>query len=90
MGTFGKVYQAHDTKHNTTVALKIIRSIDKYIDSAKIESEILSDIYKRQKKVSSALCVKMYSSFFFDDHYCLVFEPLGMSLYDFIKRNDHR
>lgn len=32
----------------------------------------------------------MYSQFEFSGFYCLVFEPLGMSLYDLLKRNDHR
>ena len=32
----------------------------------------------------------MYAQFDFSSFYCLVFEPLGMSLYDLLKRNHHR
>ena len=40
IGTFGKVFLAADGKREVTVALKIVRSINKYIDSAKIEAEV--------------------------------------------------
>ena len=34
--------------------------------------------------------VKLYSAFRYQDHYCLVYEPLGMSIYEYIKRNKYR
>ena len=34
-GTFGKVYECQDAKHDDTVAVKCIRSVDKYITSGK-------------------------------------------------------
>ena len=90
LGTFGKVVMALDTKHDKDVAIKIVRSIDKYVKSAKIEAEILNDVYDKQKKEKFTPCVKMYQSFCLEKHFCLVFEPLGMSLYDFIKKNNYR
>ena len=90
LGTFGKVVRAVDTKYGTDVAIKIIRSIEKYVDSAKIEARILNDVYDKQKKEKFCPCVKMYQTFHLDNHLCLVFEPLGMSLYDFIKKNNYR
>jgi serine/threonine protein kinase len=62
-GTFGSVFKCKDSKHNDHVALKIIRSIDRYIESAKIESEILDDIFDKQNAHKANLCVKMYSRF---------------------------
>lgn len=62
-GTFGSVFKCKDSKHNDHVALKIIRSIDRYIESAKIESDILDDIFDKQKTHNVELCVKMYSRF---------------------------
>ena len=32
----------------------------------------------------------MYEDFEFDGHFCLVFESLGSSLYDYLKRNEYR
>lgn len=33
--------------------------------------------------------VKLYSSFYFRGHFCMVQEPLGVSLYDLVKRNKY-
>lgn len=63
MGTFGKVFLCDDRKHGDTVALKVVRSIPKYIDSAKIEANILSKVYDKQKKIGSNWCMKMFSHF---------------------------
>ena len=65
-GTFGKVFQCYDMKRESSLAAKVIRSIKKYIDSAKIEAEILDDVYEQQKQLKVDFCVKMYASFRFD------------------------
>ncbi|RYY89689.1 hypothetical protein EON63_00215 [archaeon] len=64
-GTFGKVYKCTDTKHQDTVALKVVRSIKRYIHSAKIEARICDDVYKKQKEAKSSFCVKMFAQFAF-------------------------
>ena len=89
-GTFGKVFRCEDTKHKDTVAIKIIRSIPRYIDSAKIEARVLDHIYDEQKKRRLSHVVKLFASFECGRHYMLVCESLGLSLYDFMKMNDHR
>jgi dual-specificity kinase len=72
-GTFGVVLKCKDLKHNDHVALKIIRSIERYIDSAKIESDILDDVYDKQNAQGVNLCVKMYSRFRFEGtRICLI------------------
>ena len=92
-GTFGKVYRCRDFKHNDVVALKCIRSIGKYIDSAKVESKILNSIYKKQRDMLQSggldreYCVKMYTHVNHGPHYCMAFEPLGPSLLDVLKQN---
>lgn len=88
-GTFGKVLYAEDHKHGDYVALKVVRKIDRYIDSAKIEADILRKVFSEQRKHRVSHFVKMYSSFSYDGHYFMVFEPLGSSVYDIIKANDH-
>lgn len=42
-------------------------------------------LYLKLIKISKSYCDCLY----FTDHYCLVFETLGISLYDLIKRNDY-
>lgn len=95
-GTFGKVYQCRDFKHNDIVALKCIRSVHKYIESAKVETKILNTIYKLQRdEIESGTlpreyCVKLYTRVYHGPHYCMAFEPLGPSLLDVLKSNDFR
>jgi len=89
IGTFGKVFECKDLKHKDFVAIKVIRKVNKYIESAEIEKEILDDIYFEQSRQRKSYCVKLYSTFKFDGHFFMVFEPLGLSLYDLIKKNDY-
>lgn len=60
-GTFGKVFRCRDWKYNDVVAIKVVRQIERYVDSAKIEASILDDIYDKQKAQRVTFCVKMYS-----------------------------
>lgn len=90
-GTFGRVFECNDYKHQDIVAVKVIRNIKKYTESALIEYKRLREVNK-QEKSSHAIkryCVKVYTKFFTMGHLGLVFEPLGKSLYDIIKMNDY-
>jgi serine/threonine protein kinase len=72
------------------VAVKVVRSIDRYLDSALIEADLLNDIYEKQRELRKNCCVKMFSQFRWNDHVCMVFETLGSSLYDIIKKNEYK
>lgn len=68
--------------------------MERYIESAKIEAEIIEDIMKKDPQLKSH-CVRMLEWFYFRDgsnlqYIALVFEKLGKSLYDFIKANKYR
>lgn len=65
-GTFGKVFLCKDQKYNDYVAIKVVRSIKRYVESAKIEADILDDIYAKQKSSGADVCVKMFSQFRFN------------------------
>lgn len=65
-GTFGKVFDCLDTKHNQNIAIKVVRNIPKYVDSAKIEARILDEIYRHQKRSNTSGCVKLYSHFHYE------------------------
>jgi dual-specificity kinase len=92
-GTFGTVLDVVDTKHNDRIALKVVRSVKRYLEAAEDEVEILRKIKKADVHKES-LCVRLISHFEVKHrdqrHYCLGFEKLGKSLYDFCKKNKHR
>lgn len=90
-GTFGRVVLAHDRiNNNREVAIKIIRDVKRYMENAKIEADILADIRKADPQGTSG-CSIMYETFTHDQRFfCLVLEPLGTSLYDFLKSNNFR
>ncbi|KAL9176884.1 hypothetical protein ABFS82_01G024300 [Erythranthe guttata] len=86
-GTFGRVLECWDRQTREYVAIKVIRSIKKYRDAAKIEVDVLETLAKHDK--DNPYCVKMHSWFDYRNHICLVFEKLGPSLFDFLKRNKY-
>ena len=73
----------HDNPNNI-VAIKIVRNVKRYYDSAKIEADIIRDVNRNGQR-GTTHCAIMYDTFSFDGHYCMVFESLGPSLYDFLK-----
>ncbi|ONM40929.1 Serine/threonine-protein kinase AFC3 [Zea mays] len=64
------------------------RSIRKYRDAAMIEIDVLNRLAENEKYRS--LCVQIQRWFDYRNHICIVFEKLGPSLYDFLKRNRYR
>ena len=58
-GTFGKVTQCWDRTDKKHVAIKIIKSIPKYREAAKVEIEILKDIERRDPE--RIRCGKMFA-----------------------------
>jgi len=67
--------------------LKVIRAVPKYIEAAKIEAQVL----KRLRHLGAdAGVVQLLETFQDGPLYCLVFQPLGSSLYDVLKQNRYR
>jgi len=92
-GTFGTVLEVYDKKHKENIALKVIRSVKRYLDSAYIEVNILEKIRKSDRQQESKI-VRLLGAFTTrikgQKHVCIAFEKLGISVYDFIKRNKYR
>eukprot|EP00747_Dinoflagellata_sp_TGD_P186284 gnl/TRDRNA2_/TRDRNA2_43241_c0_seq1.p1 gnl/TRDRNA2_/TRDRNA2_43241_c0~~gnl/TRDRNA2_/TRDRNA2_43241_c0_seq1.p1 ORF type:complete len:545 (+),score=69.26 gnl/TRDRNA2_/TRDRNA2_43241_c0_seq1:117-1751(+) len=89
-GTFGRVLLVNDRCFDRPLAVKVIRDVKRYIENAKIEADILKDIRKADPQGTSRSAI-MYETFMHDNKYfCLVFEVLGSSLYDFLKKNSFR
>eukprot|EP00536_Pseudo-nitzschia_multiseries_P012515 jgi/Psemu1/244632/estExt_Genewise1.C_4820020 len=101
MGTFGRVVECldlqrrrkqrrhdDDRSYSHVVAIKIVRSVERYYNSAKIEADILEDVNRRGRR-GVTHCAILYDTFSFKGHYCMVFEALGPSLYDFSKAQNY-
>ncbi|KAJ6915047.1 hypothetical protein NC651_017124 [Populus alba x Populus x berolinensis] len=87
VGTFGRVLECWDRQTREYVAIKVVRSIHKYRDAAMIEVDILQRVAKNEK--ASSRCVQIRNWFDYRNHICIVFEKLGPSLFDFLKRNKY-
>ncbi|XP_021678347.2 serine/threonine-protein kinase AFC3 isoform X2 [Hevea brasiliensis] len=86
--TFGRVLECWDRQTREYVAIKVVRSISKYRDAAMIEVDILHHLAKNDK-ASGSRCVQIQNWFDYRNHICIVFEKLGPSLFDFLKRNKY-
>ncbi|KAF6169599.1 hypothetical protein GIB67_003967 [Kingdonia uniflora] len=85
-GTFGRVLECWDRHTQELVAVKVIRSIRKYRDAAMFEIEMLEHLAKNG---GGSGCVQMRNWFDYRNHICIVFEKLGPSLFDFLRRNKY-
>ncbi|KAG2691771.1 hypothetical protein I3843_08G023200 [Carya illinoinensis] len=86
-GTFGRVLECWDRQTREYVAIKVVRSIRKYRDAAMIEVDVLQHLAKNDK--GNSHCVQIRNWFDYRNHICIVFEKLGPSLFDFLKRNKY-
>ncbi|KAF5476688.1 hypothetical protein F2P56_003402 [Juglans regia] len=87
-GTFGQVLECWDREKKEMVAIKIVRGIKKYREAAMIEIEMLQQLGKHDK--GGNRCVQIRNWFDYRNHICIVFEKLGSSLYDFLRKNNYR
>jgi len=71
------------------IAVKVIKNVPKYRDAAKIELEVLRVLNDGDPDGLNR-CVKLQDDFDFRGHICMVFDLLGISLYDFMKENAFR
>ncbi|EDO33758.1 predicted protein [Nematostella vectensis] len=87
-GTFGKVLECYDKKTGDVVAVKVIKNIEKYREAAKLEIKVLEKI-NQKNRYGKSLCIKMLDWFNHHGHMCLVFEKMGLSVFDFMKDNNY-
>ncbi|KAM3521407.1 hypothetical protein NHJ13051_006251 [Beauveria bassiana] len=85
-GTFGKVVKAYDMVRQEHVALKIIRSIQKYRDAARIELRVLQTLRKNDP-TNRYRCIHPRDSFDYKGHICITMGLLDSSIFDFLKSN---
>jgi Protein kinase domain len=97
VGTFGRVLQCIDLKHRRKndhpdqdiVAIKVVRNVKRYHESAIIEANIIRDVNRRGGRGLSH-CAVMYDAFSYHGHFCMVFESLGPSLYEYLKHREYK
>lgn len=85
-GTFGKVVEVYDKRKKCKVAIKIIRSVQKYRDASRIELRVLSTLALNDK-TNRNKCIHLRDAFDYRNHICIVTDLLGQSVFDFLKGN---
>ncbi|PHU06795.1 Serine/threonine-protein kinase AFC2 [Capsicum chinense] len=88
VGTFGRVLECLDNETKELVAIKVVRSINKYREAAMIEINVLQKLVRHD--LGGKCCVQIRNWFDYRNHICIVFEKLGPSLYDFLRKNSYR
>ncbi|XP_063303111.1 dual specificity tyrosine-phosphorylation-regulated kinase 2-like [Pelobates fuscus] len=88
-GSFGQVVKAYDHKLHHHVAIKMIRNQKLYHQQAAQEIRILQHL-RNQDKDDTMNIIHMLENFVFRNHVCIVFELLGMDLYEVIKKNNNQ
>ncbi|XP_055587115.1 uncharacterized protein LOC129739662 isoform X2 [Uranotaenia lowii] len=87
-GTFGRVVKVKDLEMDHTMALKVIKNVEKYREAAKLEINALEKIAEKDPTFQH-LCVKMLDWFDYHGHMCIAFEMLGLSVFDFLRENNY-
>ncbi|PAV64239.1 hypothetical protein WR25_12555 [Diploscapter pachys] len=89
-GTFGKVVKVQDAANNNRVmALKIIKNVSKYRDAARLEIKVLNKL-KEKDSDNKFWVIQMVDHFDYYGHICLLFDLMGLSVFDFLKSNNYR
>ena len=88
-GTFGKVLECYDRVKQEYCAVKLIRNVPKYKAAAKIEVDVLNEIGRRDPN-DDFHCIRLKESFEHEGHSCLMFDKYGLSLFDFMKKNNYK
>lgn len=86
-GTFAQVFLCQCLDSGDKIALKVVKNKQAYTQQAAVEIDVfraLSDSPKKENMVQ-LMCYFMYHS-----HLCLVFELLGLNLYEILKRRQFR
>lgn len=84
-GTFGRVFECWDRVERSCVALKVIKSIEKYRQAALLEIDVLAML----KAIKAKNVVELLGWFDYRGYICIVFEKLGPTLYDLLRKNGY-
>ncbi|ESO06815.1 hypothetical protein HELRODRAFT_98767 [Helobdella robusta] len=87
-GTFGKVIVAFDNKKkDKKVAIKVVKKDEADYEDAVLEAKIIEKMQKIDDGPNN-LCIRVLDWFDYYGHFCIVFDMLGHSIYEFMRRNN--
>lgn len=87
-GTFGQVVACSSSLDGRTLALKVIKNHPAYFHQAHVEIGILRTLNTVcGDRPASSIIVELADYFVCHNHLCLVFELLGMNLYELLRKN---
>ena len=97
-GHFSTVWLAKDTRTDSQVAIKIVKSESKYREAAMDEIKLLNDVIKRATDLSIPTTdwhvVQLLNQFDLHGpngrHVCMVFEVLGKNLLQIVQESNYR
>jgi dual-specificity kinase len=69
------------------VAIKVIRSVQKYRDASRIELRVLQTLQNHDRSNKNK-CIHLRDCFDYRNHICIVTDLYGMSVFDFLKSNN--
>lgn len=87
-GAFGSVFKATSLRSKKEYALKVIKPVGKYVRNAKEEVAKLDLISSLDPK--NKLFVRLFRSFDYHKNFVMVFELLGVSLLELIRKNEQK
>ncbi|CAI9094038.1 OLC1v1029682C1 [Oldenlandia corymbosa var. corymbosa] len=90
-GTYGLVVECWDNEAKAMVAIKIVKNIKNCRESAATEIDILQLLgrYEDRNNGRCNYCVRLRNWFEYRNHFCLVLEKLGPSLFDLLRKNSY-
>ena len=90
-GTFGQVVAVASSADGQTRALKVIKNHPAYFHQAHVEIGILRTLNTRcAHRPAGSVIVDLMDYFVCHNHLCLVFELLGVNLYELLRKNKFR
>ena len=85
-GTFAQVFRCQCLQTGQIVAIKIVKNRPAYTRQAAVEI----DVFMAMAAVEKENMVRLHCYFIYHDHLCLVFELLGLNLYEVLKQRQFR
>lgn len=83
-GTFGQVVKCQNLANQLIVAVKVVKSKPAYLNQSLSEVKLLEFLNQNSRSNSF---IRLLDTFMHREHLCLVFEILGLNLYELIKQN---
>lgn len=89
-GTFGQVAKCWAEDSDSFVAVKIIKNQPAYHQQAIVEVSILDMLNSKFDPEDNHQIVRMIEHFYYQEHLCIVFEMLGVNLFELLKANNFK